>query len=46
MTSLEAEGTEECVMDTSTPSPTQDRPPYRHLGHTQKAFEVLNVLRK
>ena len=34
-------------MDT-TPSglsPTE-RPPYRHPGHTIKAFEVLNVLRR
>ena len=23
-----------------------DRPPYKHLGHTSKAFSVLNCMRK
>ena len=23
-----------------------DRPPYKHLGHTSKAFSVLNSMRK
>ena len=34
----------EALMDTSPPSDI--RPAYKHHNHTQKAFEVLNVLRR
>ena len=27
-------------------SPCADRTPYKHLGHAQKAFSVLNTMRK
>ena len=30
-----------------TPTPEADRkPPYKNSGHTQNAFEVLNMLRR
>lgn len=34
----------EALMDTAPP--VEVRPAYKHHNHTQKAFEVLNVLRR
>ena len=40
---LEALGGGETPMDSTS---ILERPAYKHHGHTQKAFEVLNVLRR